>query len=464
MKRRFTTEKARHVVLQSSGSEPQDSSSDQTAESASDGESDSESAAELRSTSPDSCPQSGDEPADPADVGGGWTARSGCIWSPSHEKTEPYLPAARGMVSGPTRFATARIHDIESSFDIFFTADIIGTIVEMTNLRGKREVENWTDIDSTDVRAYIGLLILAGVYKSKGESSSGLWDEQTGRAIFRAAMSHKKFKGINSNIRFDDKLSRRRRRDDRLAPIRSLWEKWTARLPMLFNPGDDICVDEQLLAFKGCCKFRQYVPSKPGKYGLKIWVTVDVATTYAWRCQICTGKAGDSAAEVGERKRVVLEMTAGLQGVTVTCDYLFTSYPLMQELLGRKVALVGTARKNKPELPPVMLQTKGRAVLSSLFAFTENTAAVSYIARRGKNVIVLSSKHREPAVTEDERRTPVMITDYSRCRRGVDDLDKACLLYLSILTEFMCLCRYARYILIFYHSAGIFQALTVYKD
>lgn len=98
-----------------------------------------------------------------------------------------------------------------------------------------------------------------------------------------------------------------------------------------------------------------------------------------------------------------MKMTEGLQGVTVTCDNFFTSYPLLQELLKRKVALVGTMRKNKLEIPPVMLQNRGREVFSSVFGFRQKATIVSYIPRKGKNVILLSSKHREPAVTEGHK-------------------------------------------------------------
>lgn len=49
------------------------------------------------------------------------------------------------------------------------------------------------------------------------------------------------------------------------------------------------------------------------------------------QCQIYTGKSRD-AAEVGQGKRVVLEMTEGLQGQsTVTCDNFFTSVPLAEK-------------------------------------------------------------------------------------------------------------------------------------
>lgn len=55
-------------------------------------------------------------------------------------------------------------------------------------------------------------------------------------------------------------------------------------------PDRDVCVDEQLVPFKGRCGFKQYVPKKPAKYGLKVWALCDVKMSYAWKVQVYTGK------------------------------------------------------------------------------------------------------------------------------------------------------------------------------
>ncbi|KAL1277133.1 hypothetical protein QQF64_023806 [Cirrhinus molitorella] len=173
-----------------------------------------------------------------------------------------YCPA-KGMTPGLTCYATARIATVQSCLDLFITEDIIQLLLENTNLQGRRSVKNWTDFDSTDIKAYIGLQILAGVYRF-----------------------------LSSTLRFDDKLTQpARHRHDKLAAFRTIREKWTHCLPMLFNPVQDVCVDEQLVPFRGRCGFRQYIPSKPAKYGIKVWVTCDVKTSYAWKMQIYTGKS-----------------------------------------------------------------------------------------------------------------------------------------------------------------------------
>lgn len=140
------------------------------------------------------------------------------------------------------------------------------------------------------MKAYIGILILAGIYHSRHEATRDLWDDKTRWAIFRATMSHYCYSQISANIHFDDRLTCPGRfRDDKLAAFHILWEKWVACFPLLFSPGVDVRVDEQLVAFKGCCWFRRYMLNKPAKYGIKIWVTRAAVTSYAWKVQIYTG-------------------------------------------------------------------------------------------------------------------------------------------------------------------------------
>ncbi|CAD7079461.1 unnamed protein product [Hermetia illucens] len=175
------------------------------------------------------------------------------------------------------------------------------TIVEMTNLYGSRKYkELWLPVDIASLRAYYGLLILAGVYRSHGQCINELWDDQTGPPIFRATMTLKKFKLINECIRFDDKEQRKGIRSrDKLAPIRNVYDKWVNRLKMCYTVGKNVTVDEQLVPFRGRCPFTQYIPSKPHKYGIKIWCLCDASTYYAWNLEVLvyTGRDRNCKAE-----------------------------------------------------------------------------------------------------------------------------------------------------------------------
>lgn len=335
------------------------------------------------------------------------------------------LPASNIIKSTPgvTRYAVSRISDVKCSFEAVFHTALQNEIIEMTNIEGQRVYgEQWTDIDGSVFHAYLGLLLLAGVYRSHGESTKSLWDKDTGRNIFRATMSHETFCKISRVLRFDKKSTREeRRRTDKLAAIRSIWEKWVEVLPKLYNPGENVTVDEQLVAFRGRCPFKQYIPSKPAKYGIKIWTMCDSKTSYVLKAQIYTGKVSGAAPERNQGMRVVSDLTSELRGQNITCDNFFTSYNLGQLLLKRKLTMLGTIRKNKPELPHKMTN---KEVHSSSFYFTNDTTVVNYIPKRHKNVVLMSTLHHDAEISDRADKKPKMILDYNSTKGAVDTLDQ----------------------------------------
>ncbi|CAM4573790.1 unnamed protein product [Leuciscus chuanchicus] len=128
--------------------------------------------------------------------------------------------------------------------------------------------------------------------------------------------------------------------------------------------------------------------------------------------------------EINMGRRIVLDMMDGFQGHIVTCDNFFTSYALGTELLKKQIRMIGTIRKNKPELPSALTNTRGRAIYSSLFAFKETHAIVSYLPKKSKNVLLMSTVHSDPALSERDDQKPQMILSYNSTKGGVDNLDK----------------------------------------
>ncbi|XP_060791674.1 piggyBac transposable element-derived protein 4 isoform X2 [Neoarius graeffei] len=355
----------------------------------------------------------------------------------------------------------ALVQDIEPAHCADITA-IEKIILEMTNLEGFRKYgDSWKRMDETDLHAYLGLLILAGVYRSRGEAAASLWDAENGRPIFRATMPLKLFYTYSRMLRFDNRESRPARRvADKLAAIREVWDKWVERLPYLYNPGPDVTVDEQLVPFRGRCPFRQYMPSKPARYGIKLWVACDAKSSYAWKMQVYTGKPTSGGPEKNQGMRVVLDMTEGLRGHNVTCDNFFTSYELGQQLLKRKITMVGTVRKNKPELPPALLASKEREVFSSKFAFTPTTTLVSYLPKKNKNVVLLSTLHRDASISDRADRKPAIILDYNSNKGGVDNLDK-------VVGTYSCRRMTAYWPLVIFHNiidVSSYNAFVIWRE
>ncbi|KAL3973475.1 HMG box transcription factor 1 [Sarotherodon galilaeus] len=311
-----------------------------------------------------------------------WTSKDGnikCSLSPHRSQGMLSSSNVIKMTPGPTRLAVTR---------------------------------QWKPLDQTDLHAYIGILILAGVYRSQGEATASLWNEDNGRPIFQATMSLETFLKISRVIRFDNHETRAGRCEgDKLAAIRDVWAKWVEILPLL-----------------GRCPFRQYMPNKRAKYGIKIWAACDAKSSYVWNMQVYTGKLPGGASEKNQGARVVLQMSEGLQGHNITCDNFFTSYWL------------------GPELRSEILKMQGRSLHSSIFVLTEKATVVSYCPKKNKNVLVMSAMHTDASLSIREDKKPQMILDYNSTKGGVDNLDRTARWPLVIFYNILDVSAYNAYV------------------
>uniref|UniRef100_T1IRM5 PiggyBac transposable element-derived protein domain-containing protein n=1 Tax=Strigamia maritima TaxID=126957 RepID=T1IRM5_STRMM len=109
----------------------------------------------------------------------------------------------------------------------------------------------------------------------------------------------------------------------KLAPIENVLTNFINVLPTLYEPGDNITVDEMLVKFRGGVSFRVYMKSKPARYGIKVlgW------GLFVFTLCVYTGKVDDQR-ELKQGKRVDLDMT----GRGITADNFFSSKELVLEL------------------------------------------------------------------------------------------------------------------------------------
>ena len=86
--------------------------------------------------------------------------------------------------------------------------------------------------------------------------------------------------------------------------------------------------------------------------------------------QVYTRKNPAVGREVNQGARVVKNLVKEIEhsGRIITCDNFFTSIPLARDLLKKKLTLIGTIQKNKPELPPHFTVAK---VVTSLLQFLD---------------------------------------------------------------------------------------------
>ncbi|KRY50270.1 PiggyBac transposable element-derived protein 4 [Trichinella britovi] len=100
-----------------------------------------------------------------------------------------------------------------------------------------------------------------------------------------------------------------------------------------------------------------------------------------------------------------------------------------EDLLAKKTTIVGTLRRNKKEVPSELTEARGREVGSSLFCFDRQLTLVSYIPKRKKCVLLLSTMHHDDAVNEDQEGKPDIVLFYNETKSGVDTLDQLVRVY-----------------------------------
>lgn len=58
------------------------------------------------------------------------------------------------------------------------------------------------------------------------------------------------------------------------------------------QPTQPNSIDEAMIPFKGRTSLKQYIPNKPIKRGIKVWVRADAENGYVCQFEVYVGKKG----------------------------------------------------------------------------------------------------------------------------------------------------------------------------
>lgn len=202
-----------------------------------------------------------------------------------------------------------------------------------------------------------------------------------------------------------------------------------ARLQLGTTLGGSLTIDEQLIPSRGRCGFRQYMPSKPGKYGLKLFWCCDSKTAYPLAGEVYLGRQPDATASSIANNRTSSLVQRLVQswingGRTITTDKYFIGAELAEDLLGVQTTLVGTIRRSRREIPKELYANRWRSEQSSIFCFDRQLTLVSYVPKKRRAVILLSSMHHDKAIDDDQKKKPEIVLYYNKTKGGVDRMNQ----------------------------------------
>ena len=115
-------------------------------------------------------------------------------------------------------------------------------------------------------------------------------------------------------------------------------------------------------------------------------------------------------------------------GRNITTFIFFTSVDLANQLKNKKLTLVGTMMQKRREISQEFKPARQRDENSSNFGFTKDLTLVSYVPKKKKSVVLISSLHHDSAICSDSGK-PEIIEFYYKTKGAVDMLDQMCARY-----------------------------------
>jgi hypothetical protein len=180
--------------------------------------------------------------------------------------------------------------------------------------------------------------------------------EQFHTPFYSNTMKRDRFLHILRFLHFTDnnaEIDRKAYNYDRLWKIRTIFDTLNDAYQKYYNPSEDLAIDEVIVKFKGRVVFRQYIPKKHKRFGIKIFKLCDAAG-YTVDMKVYSGRDRTRAdKDVTATHATVRDLCRRIEGAghKLYMDNFFSSPDLFDELLTKKISCCGTVRPNQKGLP-----------------------------------------------------------------------------------------------------------------
>ena len=251
---------------------------------------------------------------------------------------------------------------------------------------------------------------------------------QLGCSWISSVMTRNRFMKINQFLQFTDQsrlIPRGRLGYNPISKILPILNYLKPKFAECFRPGQHVSVDEAMIGFKGRCILKQYLPSKPTKWGIKVWELCDSITGYCMDFNVYPGK-NVRPSEHGLGFDVVTKLMHDYFGRfhKIYFDRFFNSVHLVEHLKANNTYACGTIMLNRRGLPRVARITKLRRGECRVYRKVNGTVLSTW--RDKRQIAILSTC---PTFGIDETGKPNIVQEYNMYMGGVDLNDQLCSYY-----------------------------------
>uniref|UniRef100_A0A6Q2X0X8 PiggyBac transposable element-derived protein domain-containing protein n=1 Tax=Esox lucius TaxID=8010 RepID=A0A6Q2X0X8_ESOLU len=316
-------------------------------------------------------------------------------------------------------------------FQLFFTMDVIDTIIRNTNAYAAKRAElgkkfMWIPHVLKEFLCYIGILIYMGLINAKH-----LVDYWSTKDIYsfpfpRFAMSRARFLSISWNLHLcnlqEDEDNTRKMGSpgyDRLFKIKPLYGSIVSACKTYFQPQRQLSVDERMVA---------------SKTSTKLFFLADSLSAYTWNFYVY------------ESVIRLLDFSLLGQGYHIFMDNFYTSPTLFLDLLTKKTLACGTIRTNRIGFPKTKINDLSRKAKRGEIRWLRNGKLLFVKWMDTREVTMCSTIHTAYSNDTVNRRVknadgvwgresipiPKAVLEYNKYMGGVDVSD-ALIGYYNVL-------------------------------
>lgn len=333
---------------------------------------------------------------------------------------------------------------------LFFTVELMEHIAEYTNTYGWSAVLHkptyankhgeWVNTTADELYKLIALILYFGLvdvstthrYWSKKSLYHGLWA--------RSIMARDRYKALMAMLHIVDPNAETE--SEKLAKVNGFMKHIKDRCMALYQPFQQVAVDERMVKSKHRSGIRQFIKNKPVKWGIKLWVLADSANGYTYDFNVYIGKrAGHLASDNGLAYDTVMDLAAPLlhQGYHFYFDNFYSSVKLLKDLFASGTPSTGTACENRRHFPESMKNGKKWAKSQDRggMRWVRDEVCLALQWKDNRAVTLLSTINHANEFVMAERRErigyrwrtlqvqqPKAIHDYNHFMNGVDRSDQ----------------------------------------
>ncbi|KAM9428372.1 piggyBac transposable element-derived protein 4-like isoform 1-T1 [Salvelinus alpinus] len=268
------------------------------------------------------------------------------------------LPFEPARTPGP-QLDTSKNYTVLELFQLFFSNDIVDTLCSNTNKNAKRRQEHgikepWKPVSVEEMYKYLSIVIYMGLLNV--HTVSDYWNRNRIYCLpfCCTVMTMTRFRAITYSLHMSDPAEDEENDKkkgtagyDRLMRIKPLKDQILDACRAFYHPFQNLSIDERMVHSKARHSLKQYIKSKPYRYGFKLYVLADSRNGYTCDFNVFMTK-NPSASGKGESYDVAMNLLKVPYlgtGYHIYVDNFFTSTTFFRDLYKMKLGACGTIRE-----------------------------------------------------------------------------------------------------------------------